>query len=383
MTMTAAAEAYFDTHASDWDDLRASYFGNEVRDAALAHGYLRPEHVVADVGTGTGFIAAELAPRVSHVHVIDGSAAMLDKARLNLAEHENVTYHLSDGHHLPLADGSVDAAFANMYLHHCPDPAAAIAEMVRILKPGGRLVITDMAEHDHAWMREEMADEWLGFARANVKRWLREAGLVNVLVDCTGKSCCAASQTQPDRSAQIDVFVAAGTRRIAVREQVQARYGATAERVSAAGPCCGPSVPSSEASPARGVIPLTSTCCSSEPAQAKVELVATSCCSSAPEQAKVDMEASSCCSSTAPAAAPNAMPEVGGAPEGASFIWDTGYSRDELNQLPPEVSALALGCGNPTAFASLRPGETVLDIGSGGGIDAFFAASRVSARPAT
>ncbi len=63
--------------------------------------------------------------------------------------------------------------------------------------------------------------------------------------------------------------------------------------------------------------------------------------------------------------------------EGTNFIWDTGYSRDDLSQLPPEVAALALGCGNPTAFASLKPGETVLDIGSGGGIDAFFAASRV------
>ncbi len=53
-----------------------------------------------------------------------------------------------------------------------------------------------------------------------------------------------------------------------------------------------------------------------------------------------------------------------------------GYSKDELATLP-EGANLGLGCGNPTAFAQLRPGETVLDLGSGAGIDCFLAAQRV------
>jgi arsenite methyltransferase len=76
-----------------------------------------------------------------------------------------VEYLLSDVQPLQLPDESVDAVFANMLLHHCPDPLAAILKMARILKPGGRLVITDVDTHAHEWMKAEMADVWLGFER--------------------------------------------------------------------------------------------------------------------------------------------------------------------------------------------------------------------------
>src|SRR5512136_588216 len=138
MSMTTASLAYFERVAEEWDTLRSGYFTEAVRESALAKAYLRPEMVVADVGAGTGFMAAGLAPLVSKVHVLDGSAAMLDVARRNLAraKRENVEFHAADGQSLPLPDGSVDAVFANMYLHHCPDPLAAIREMVRVLRPG-------------------------------------------------------------------------------------------------------------------------------------------------------------------------------------------------------------------------------------------------------
>jgi SAM-dependent methyltransferase len=55
----------------------------------------------------------------------------------------------------------------------------------------------------------------------------------------------------------------------------------------------------------------------------------------------------------------------------------TGYEQEQLEEVPLEAVDISLGCGNPTAIASLKPGEVVLDIGSGGGIDAFYAARRV------
>jgi arsenite methyltransferase len=344
MSMTQASAAYFERVAGDWDALRATYFSESVREAAIAHAYLRPEMTVVDVGSGTGFMAAGLAPLVSHVYVLDGSAAMLDMARRNLADLTNVEFRQTDGHILPLPDASVDAVFANMYLHHCPDPLAAVLEMARVLKPGGRLAITDMDAHTHEWMREEMADEWLGFDRGQIKAWLRAAGLVNVLVDCTSQ-CCASSQAGPSDAAKIDVFVATGSKRVTgAREVVQASYGAVAS----------------------GAVAPSSNCCASGTPYESIALIGTS-------------EASCCCSPAASAAPANAMPEIAGAPGQEIFLWETGYSRDQLAAVPAEAAQVSLGCGNPAALASLQPGEVVLDIGSGGGIDAFFAASRVGA----
>ena len=62
------------------------------------------------------------------------------------------------------------------------------------------------------------------------------------------------------------------------------------------------------------------------------------------------------------------------------ILWATGYTAGQIALVPAEAANLSLGCGNPTALASLQQGETVLDIGSGAGIDAFYAARRVGDR---
>lgn len=144
------------------------------------------------------------------------SPAMLAVARRNLAAFDNVELREARGDALPLPDGSLDAVFGNMYLHHTPDPAAAIAELARVLRcpepaegrPGGRLVLTDLDAHDQEWMQEAMTDRWLGFDRDEVRAWYTAAGLTEVYVDCAEGDCCAASPDGDDLA--LSIFVAHG-----------------------------------------------------------------------------------------------------------------------------------------------------------------------------
>ena len=206
--MTSNSQSYFATVADQWDDIRAGYFTEHMRDAAIAKAKLPSGAIVADIGTGTGFVAAGLAPLVAKVYGFDASAEMLDVARRNLSKFSNVDFQQSPGDKLPLHDESLDSVFANMYLHHAPDPQAAIKEMARMLKPGGVLCITDLDTHDHEWQREQMADLWLGFERDDIRKWFGEAGLAEIDVDCAEGTCCA---SDPDGKVEpLSIFVAVG-----------------------------------------------------------------------------------------------------------------------------------------------------------------------------
>lgn len=204
---------YFNQVAPDWEKIRTGYFGESLRDAALGQVKLGPGAVVADVGMGTGFMTEGLLKAGAKVIGVDNSPAMLKEAadrfrwagdRLELRE--------GSVQSLPVETGTLDGVFGNMILHHAPEPAVAVKEFARVLKPGGKLVITDMDEHNHAWMLEEMADLWPGFDRADVKTWFEAAGLKDVSVDCSGSNCCATSCGNSGTKADVGVFLAVGTR---------------------------------------------------------------------------------------------------------------------------------------------------------------------------
>lgn len=199
---------YFARVAEDWDEIRSGYFTEEMRDAAISLARLTPDTIVADVGTGTGFVIQALAPHVTKVYGFDESLEMLDVAQRNLAAFDNVELRKAQGSTLPLPDSSLDAVFGNMYLHHDPNPPAAIIELARVLRPGGRLVLTDLDAHNQEWMREAMADRWLGFERDAIVNWFVAAGLTGVIVDCAEGRCCS---TNPDGlDTGLSIFVAYG-----------------------------------------------------------------------------------------------------------------------------------------------------------------------------
>jgi SAM-dependent methyltransferase len=81
-----------------------------------------------------------------------------------------------------VADAELDAATLLLVLHHVPDPAAALAEAARALKPGGRLLIADMLPHEHEEYRQQMGHVWLGFSDDQLTRMLESAGFTAVRI---------------------------------------------------------------------------------------------------------------------------------------------------------------------------------------------------------
>ena len=77
-----------------------------------------------------------------------------------------------------MPNDSVDAAFANMVMHHAEDPATMLREMARVTRPGGTVAVVDETEHSYEWMHDEHADVWLGFDEEQVKRLFSAANLL-------------------------------------------------------------------------------------------------------------------------------------------------------------------------------------------------------------
>ena len=183
---------YFDTVAPQWDAMRRRFFGDGVRKAAIEAAGVGPGMLVADVGTGTGFLAEHALDAGARVVGIDFSEAMLAEVRARFGG-RLFEGRRGDTAALPMERAEADAVLGNMVLHHADDPAAAIREMARILKPGGRLVITDADTHTHEWLRTEQHDRWLGFDRADIRRWFEQAGLDDVTVGDTHEICSPTS----------------------------------------------------------------------------------------------------------------------------------------------------------------------------------------------
>lgn len=170
----AKSQAFFSSAAGQWDRLRDELFGQTFHLHGLL-GFIDDRWVVADLGCGTGRTADVLAPFVTRVIAIDASEEMLAAARERLATHTNVDVRHGTLEALPLPDASVDAAHLGLVLHHVADPATVLAEAARVLRPGGRLLITDMLPHDRDEYRQQMGHVWLGFSEPQLARYLRAA----------------------------------------------------------------------------------------------------------------------------------------------------------------------------------------------------------------
>lgn len=175
----ARSEAFFAGAAPEWDDTRATLFGQRA-DLAASLALLDPTWTVGDLGCGTGTLTAAIAPHVRFVHAIDASPPMLAAARERLSGASNVLLSTGALEALPLDDASLDVAIMLLVLHHVAEPARTLAEVQRVLKPAGRLLIVDMRAHTREEYRQQMGHVWLGFDEVALTSWLEPAGFHHI-----------------------------------------------------------------------------------------------------------------------------------------------------------------------------------------------------------
>ncbi|MBB3764311.1 ArsR/SmtB family transcription factor [Sphingomicrobium lutaoense] len=175
-----AAERWFAEKAGEWDQLRSLHVEEARMESAIARA-LGPGPLgrLVDIGTGTGRMIQLFSARASEAIGIDRSTEMLRLARVKLdaAGVTNASLRQGDMFALPLRDASADCVILHLVLHYAENPAKAISEAARILKPGGQMLIADFAPHDHEELRKVHRHRRLGFSDRAMADWLAAAGL--------------------------------------------------------------------------------------------------------------------------------------------------------------------------------------------------------------
>jgi ubiquinone/menaquinone biosynthesis C-methylase UbiE/DNA-binding transcriptional ArsR family regulator len=175
----AKSQEFFASAAGGWDRLRGELFGDEFFLWAVL-GLIDSTLVVGDLGCGTGQLTEVVAPYVRRVISVDGSDDMLDAARQRLSGATNVDIRQGELESLPIESGELDVAMLSLVLHYSPEPPRALAEVARVVRKGGRVLVVDMLPHDREEYQQQMGHVWLGFSEGQTTRLLASAGFEHV-----------------------------------------------------------------------------------------------------------------------------------------------------------------------------------------------------------
>lgn len=169
-------KGFFGRVGGEWSGLRMGLFGDRFSSEALL-ALLPSDWCVADLGCGTGEIAAEIAPFVRKVVAIDREPAMIDAARKRLRPHANVEVRKGALEDIPAEAGEFDACVISLVLHHSRSPAKVLASARRALAKQGSVIVIDMVAHERDEYRATMGHEHLGFSDASLAAIAAEARL--------------------------------------------------------------------------------------------------------------------------------------------------------------------------------------------------------------
>ena len=178
----AETVSFFHDVGRRWDEMRTDFFGTSFHLEALT-ALLLKTWVVADIGTGSGYLLPVLAGTFEQVIAIEPVERLLEAARgrPELRAAKNIEYRAGDLRQLPMKDGEVDLAVAMLVLHHVPDPAAALREIGRVVKPSGRVLVVEQRAHRCEAFRELMQGRWWGFESGRLEEMVREAGFADMV----------------------------------------------------------------------------------------------------------------------------------------------------------------------------------------------------------
>ncbi|WP_374382250.1 ArsR/SmtB family transcription factor [Thermomonas sp.] len=132
---------------------------------------------VLDIASGDGVLAELLAPHAGRYVCVDASQRVVAAASERLRRYPNVDVREGDMHALPFADASFDLVVLMHALTYADKPAQAVAEAARVLRPGGRLLLSSLARHEHRSAVQAFGHVNLGFTARELRKFAEKAGL--------------------------------------------------------------------------------------------------------------------------------------------------------------------------------------------------------------
>jgi ubiquinone/menaquinone biosynthesis C-methylase UbiE len=172
----ARARLFYKYLSKVYDRINPFVWNEQMRDEAIAMLDIEPGDRVLDVGCGTGFATEALLRETEEVYGLDQSAHQLQRAYAKFGKRGPVRFHRGDAERLPFADDSFDVVWSSGSIEYWPNPVAALRELRRVARPGGRVLVVGPDYPDRT-VFQKLADAiMLFYDEAEADRMFAEAG---------------------------------------------------------------------------------------------------------------------------------------------------------------------------------------------------------------